>query len=133
MVKRKRLLPIIVWEEPCCCGDEGDRTPGLLIANQPLYQLSYIPKICLLPVSNLSAVSTKKSCDFGRRQIPECHLPAPPPRLASNRSLGRSLFFLPLGSARLGFGSLGRSPQPTELHPQKICYRKFSLFVIRCS
>ena len=29
----------------CTVGDMGIRTPGLLIANQSLYQLSYIPDV----------------------------------------------------------------------------------------
>src|SRR5262245_12867414 len=28
------------------CGDEGNRTPDLLLAKQALYQLSYIPEPC---------------------------------------------------------------------------------------
>jgi hypothetical protein len=31
------------------CGDEGNRTPDLLLAKQALYQLSYAPDLCRQP------------------------------------------------------------------------------------
>ena len=33
-------------------GDEGDRTPDLLVANQTLYQLSYVPDHPVDPVAD---------------------------------------------------------------------------------
>ena len=41
--KNVNMTYLKIWGFGFPDGDMGIRTPGLLIANQPLYQLSYIP------------------------------------------------------------------------------------------
>ena len=47
-------------------GGKGIRTPGLLIANETLYQLSYTPKLFLAPEFNASIQNSHPNCGSTR-------------------------------------------------------------------
>ena len=43
MIRKKDLR--LIFRSRCSCGDEGTRTPDILLAKQALYQLSYVPAL----------------------------------------------------------------------------------------
>src|SRR6266849_455156 len=52
------------FKNPKFCGGKGIRTPDLLIANQPLYQLSYAPAMAC-------KLARRRDCSSKRKRPPQ--------------------------------------------------------------